>query len=150
MSAMQRTKGANGEREVARLLRSALGIEITRNWQSQSSGGGFDLTGVPGWAIEVKRAAGEHKTDWWKQAVTQASKEKLIPALVYRIDGFGRGLEDDEKWQVLIPLYAIFESSCADPEYGVYAAHKIDPPIQMTLRTWIYLLAKAKFFAGVR
>ena len=56
MSAMQRTKGAGGERELARLLQEHLGIPVNRNLQ-QTRQGGADLIDVPGWAIEVKRAA---------------------------------------------------------------------------------------------
>lgn len=39
MSAMQRRKGADGERELARLLREHLGADVTRNLlQSRHSG----------------------------------------------------------------------------------------------------------------
>ena len=131
MSAMQRTKGQAGEREVANILSSALGVEISRNWQAQFDGGAFDLIGLEGWAVEVKRAKVENKKAWWQQAVKQAEAKKLIPALVYRIDGVGKGLEADEKWQVMIPFYALYETPCHH-----------QPPVQMTLRTWIYLLVQ--------
>ena len=54
MSAMQRNKGRSGEQEVARLIRDWLGLDVHRNWQAQTAEGGADLSGVPGWAIEVK------------------------------------------------------------------------------------------------
>ncbi len=56
MGAMQRTKGATAERVVARLIREWLGLDVRRNWQAQSAAGGADLTGIPGWQIEIKRA----------------------------------------------------------------------------------------------
>jgi len=57
VSALQRRKGADGERELARLLREALGAGVFRNLD-QPRQGGADLLGIAGWAIEVKRAAG--------------------------------------------------------------------------------------------
>ena len=130
MGASQRTKGANGEREVAALLSNALGLPVARNWREQFFGGAFDLTGVPGWAVEVKRAKKENRLAWWQQTLQQAEKSGLKPALLFRVDGQGRGLEADEKWQVLIPLGSLHES--------------IDKttPVQMSLRVWIYLLAR--------
>jgi len=56
VSNSQRKKGKAGELEIARLLRDHLGADITRNLL-QARQGGADLLGVPGWAIEVKRAA---------------------------------------------------------------------------------------------
>lgn len=55
MGTMQRRKGKAGELELARLLREHLGADVTRNLE-QSRRGGADLLGLPGWAVEVKRA----------------------------------------------------------------------------------------------
>ena len=129
MSNSQRTKGANGEREVARVLRENLGLEVTRNWQAQSAEGGCDLCGIPGWAIEIKRSKSkEGKNAWWEQAAAQAEKAKQTPALIYRIDGVGRGLPESEKWQVVIPMRAVFPD-----------AHK-SMLIEMSLKAWIHML----------
>jgi len=130
MSAWQRNKGANGEREVIQILSEALGIKLTRNWLAQSADGGCDILGIPGWAIEVKRAKQENKLAWWRQTVAQAAVLQLKPALVFRIDNFGRGLDAADKWQVMVPIYTI--RACPD---------KIEPT-QMCLRLWIYFLAQ--------
>lgn len=85
-----RTKGAAGEREVARILQDQLGIELTRNLD-QTRDGGYDLLGLPGWAIEVKRyktAGKAERQAWWKQAVEQAG-EDLQPVVIYRLDRQG-------------------------------------------------------------
>ena len=49
-----RDKGATFEREVCSLIREHLGVEAKRNLM-QTAEGGFDVLGVPGWAIECKR-----------------------------------------------------------------------------------------------
>ncbi len=64
-----RRKGRAAEQEVARLLKELLGLEIRRNWQAQSAEGGHDLVGIPGWAIEVKRAERVRLSEWWEQAL---------------------------------------------------------------------------------
>ena len=85
MSKMQRTKGQTGEREVCAILRQELGMEVHRNWQAQSAGGGADIV-LPGWAIEVKRAKVLRIGPWWTQAAIQAQASGLMPLLVYRPD----------------------------------------------------------------
>ena len=49
-----RQKGRRGELEVARLIASALGVDVKINY-AQAAMGGYDIA-VWGWAIEVKRA----------------------------------------------------------------------------------------------
>ena len=71
MTAMQRRKGKVGELEVVRLLRELLGANVARNLE-QSRQGGADLLGLPGWAIEVKRAARPRLSEWWVQTCSQA------------------------------------------------------------------------------
>lgn len=106
MGAMQRNKGAAGERAVASLIRDWLGLDVRRNWQGQAAEGGADLTGIPGWAIEVKWAK-EWRNEWWDQCCRQADDCKRIPALVWLIDGSRRGQPPIERWRVLLPLSAI-------------------------------------------
>jgi Holliday junction resolvase len=103
MGAMSRTKGANGERELARLLSDELGVEVTRNLM-QTRDGGHDLNGLSGWCLEAKRRAkvteGE-KRQWWAQAVRQSGEfaERGTPVVAYRAD---RG-----EWRFMLPLCAI-------------------------------------------
>lgn len=104
MGRMQRTKGANGERELARLLRDELGTEITRNWQAQAAVGGADLVGLPGWSVEVKRSA--KVTDgllreWWSQTERQADAALARPVLIYRADR--------RSWQCAVRLWDLLQ-----------------------------------------
>jgi plasmid stability protein len=92
-----RTKGRSGEQEVARILRDELGLEIHRNWQQQAAQGGCDLVGVPGWAIEIKRAKEARLNEWWDQTAQQAQVSKLRPILVYRLDR--------QPWMAMMSLY---------------------------------------------
>lgn len=85
MSASQRRKGKAGELELARLLRDLLGADVARNLE-QTRQGGADLLGLPGWAVEVKRAARARLSDWWLQTCSQAEASGQRPALFYRLD----------------------------------------------------------------
>ncbi len=110
-----RTKGRAGEQEIARVLREALGLEITRNWAEQAFHGGADIIGVDGWCIEVKRAK-RYSDDWWKQTVAQADSIGDKPVLLYRLDrkqwvAEVRGKDvvsalKDEDYRVSMPLHA--------------------------------------------
>jgi hypothetical protein len=96
MTAMQRTKGKAGEREVATLVRDLTGWDVRR--RVRQHGGDSDLDGVPGWAVEVKRHATATRStiaSWWRQAVAQAGDGEL-PVLLYRLD---RG-----EWRAVWPL----------------------------------------------
>ena len=95
MSAMQRRKGASGEREAAELLRKITGLDVQR--RVRQHGGDSDLLGVNGWAIEVKRRRIVTRSDlrnWWAQTVDQAGF--LLPALLYRADRVD--------WRVVWPI----------------------------------------------
>ena len=92
---MQRRKGATGERELAHQLREWLGCAVTRNLE-QARSGGCDLLGIPGWAIECKRAARPRLSDWWRQCCEQAQSTEARPALCYRLDR--------QPWRVMLAL----------------------------------------------
>ena len=95
MSAAQRRKGKDGERELARLLREQLGADVTRNLE-QTRQGGADLLGLPDWAIEVKRAVRPRLGEWWLQTCQQAEATGQRPALFYRLDR--------QPWRVVVAL----------------------------------------------
>jgi len=83
-----KNKGASGEREAARLLvewAAEVGVDIdpSRNLE-QTRGGGFDLNGVDGLAIEVKRVENMALPSWWRQAVRQADDVGWRPFLMWR------------------------------------------------------------------
>lgn len=85
MSAHQRTKGQQGEREVSGIIRDLTGWDVQRRVRNHA--GDSDLTGVPGWSVEVKRhkAAGRAEiAGWWRQTCAQAGD--LLPVLFYRLD----------------------------------------------------------------
>jgi hypothetical protein len=95
-----RTKGANGEREIADMLNfiiyktmKDLGYPeqdclkamttVQRN-QNQSAVGGNDLTNVLGLSVEVKRQETLSVPAWWRQTVAAAERNKEVPVLIYR------------------------------------------------------------------
>jgi xanthine dehydrogenase iron-sulfur cluster and FAD-binding subunit A len=93
MSASQRTKGQGGEREAAHLLSEITGQAVTRRVRQHA--GDADLIGLPGWAVEVKRARAVSRAvvaAWWEQACRQAAMVALFagsdcrPLLLYRQD----------------------------------------------------------------
>lgn len=87
---MSRNKGKRGEREVVKLLQAVIDgvqnkdekIRLQRN-SLQSDGGGMDIVGLEGYAIEVKYQENLQLEQWWRQTVVQ-SKGRLVPVLVYR------------------------------------------------------------------
>jgi hypothetical protein len=89
-----RTKGASAERELSKLLGDRLGITLQRNLD-QWRAGGFDLTGLPGVALEVKRCEQLQLNQWWRQALTQAGGDNL-PVLAYR--------QSRKAWHFVVPL----------------------------------------------
>ena len=97
-----KNKGANGEREAARLLASwaaevGYTIDPLRNLEQVRSGG-FDLNGVYGLAVEVKRVETPNVTGWWNQTTRQADDAGLIPFLMYR--------QNRKSWQFRVRLFA--------------------------------------------
>lgn len=128
MSARSRNKGVCAEREVAALLRDWLGLAVRRNWQGQAAVGGADLSGVPGWAVEVKRAKA-FRNAWWEQAESQARLQRALPALVFLLDQTRPGLPAVDRWRVLLPLGAIARF---DLDAGLTA--------EVSLRAWLQIL----------
>lgn len=95
-----RQKGAEGEREVAKILNAiivevmtamaypaeqveAAARSVQRN-QNQTAVGGCDLTNVFGMAVEVKRQEALSIGTWWRQCVAAAERNNELPVLMYR------------------------------------------------------------------
>ena len=87
-----RTKGAQFEREVAKLLLLELGITFKRDLRQYQTGGHGDLIpddpGFP-FELELKRYAhgpisGTDK--WWQQVTTAAKRSGKRPAIIYKYD----------------------------------------------------------------
>lgn len=99
-----RNKGATAEREGADLLMGwawEVGYQIDpcRNLEQVRSGG-YDLNGVHGLGIEVKRVETLSVSTWWKQATRQADADGSIPFLMYR--------QNRKKWQFRVRMTAAF------------------------------------------
>lgn len=93
MTAMQRRKGADGERELIGLLRDRLGdLPALRRNLEQSRSGGANFN-VAGHAVECKRAE-RFRADWIEQAERQAGEQ--VPVVAWRRNG-GR-------WRFLLVL----------------------------------------------
>ena len=83
-----RNKGASFEREVANLLTNDLGLKksIRRILEQTREKHLPDLM-IGRWYIECKRyGSGAEPLEAWWQQVLDATKEKGIPALVYKFD----------------------------------------------------------------
>ena len=91
-----RQKGADGEREIVRVLNVIItrvltlyGIAIPnepiaqRN-QNQTAVGGNDLSNVFGLSIEVKRQEALSVNSWWQQCTADAERNNEFPVLLYR------------------------------------------------------------------
>lgn len=79
-----RSKGARGERELARVLKEH-GYECRRGQQYCGASGDADVIGLPGVHIECKRVERLNLMDAIAQAVRDARKG-LLPAVFHRRD----------------------------------------------------------------
>ncbi len=80
MSTHSQRKGIAGEQELINLLKDQLGEDLKRNLD-QVRDGGADVLGLPGWAVEVKRAKTAKISEWWSQTITQAQEVNEKPVL---------------------------------------------------------------------
>jgi hypothetical protein len=87
---MSRNKGKRAEREVVEMLQGVLNEvhldgEVPRLQRNtlQSDGGGADIAGLEGYAIEVKHCETFNLDGWWRQCLEQAGRSK-VPVLFYR------------------------------------------------------------------
>ena len=84
MGRSERRKGKDAENEIANKLYGQLGIELKRNLE-QNRNGGYDLEGLPWFAIEVKRHEDLRINEWWEQAKEQAEHCRCrMPILAWR------------------------------------------------------------------
>lgn len=88
-----RAKGASGERELAKLLRTQGFTEARRGQQYCGASGDADVIGVKGIHIECKRQERVQDELWMKQAEDDARKGE-IPVVIYR--------RNHEQWKVLL------------------------------------------------
>ena len=84
-----RSKGARFEREVARAIREALGVELKRELDQYQERGLGDLRGWDGVLVECKRYADATTGQvdaWWDETIAEADAAKRAPVLIYRLD----------------------------------------------------------------
>lgn len=103
-----KAKGASGEREAADLLRgwaseAGFDVEPARNLEQVRSGG-YDLNGVPGLGIEVKRVENLNVGAWWRQATRQAEQDGTIPVLMWR--------QNRRPWRFKVRVWAAVYTPC--------------------------------------
>lgn len=85
MTAYQRTKGANGEREAAKELAEFTGLIVTRQARNGVAGGA-DVAG-DGIVVEVKRRGGGLIIEnWLKQAEASRVRPIDVPIVLARAD----------------------------------------------------------------
>jgi Holliday junction resolvase len=93
MGKSQRTKGAAGERELAKILADTLGVTVKRNL-SQSRDAGDDIT-IGRLRIEVKRCQTLAIPAWTRQ-IEAACGLGDVPIIAFRQDG--------QPWRVVMLL----------------------------------------------
>jgi len=83
-----RVKGANFEREIAKMIHETLGFDVKRNLEQYREADHGDLNGVPGWLIECKRYAHgiTYRREWWQQCESAANTRGEQPVLIYKYD----------------------------------------------------------------
>lgn len=138
-----RQKGANGEREVYKVLNGiiqrvmlelnfdpadvvAAETYVQRN-QNQSAVGGCDLVGTFGLAIEVKRQEQLSINTWWEQTLKSAQALDEQPVLVYRQNG--------KKWK------AVTEVWLAIPKATGFTKVRAEMSWE-AFQDWFYLIVK--------
>lgn len=94
-----RRKGANGEREVARIF-AEHGFDARRTPNSGGLAWRGDLAGVPGYVIEVKRCERFDVPRWLEQAHA-AARGGEVPILAFR-RSMGGGVAG--RWHAALPL----------------------------------------------
>ena len=89
MKINSKQKGANGERELIRLLQEAVDetvgkdvVKLERNLE-QTRYGGYDVIGLDWLAAEVKRCEAVEVDKWWAKLVSIADAHQT-PAIFYR------------------------------------------------------------------
>jgi len=115
MSINSRTKGKQGELELAGVIYEQTGIRLHRNLLQARSGGYDLLVGdeeqgpvsdhLRDYAIECKRAKAATVSminGWWEQATRQANDAGKLPCLAYRADR--------QEWRFIIPMLVLNSS----------------------------------------
>ena len=86
-----REKGKRGERECAKVLNAALGIDTVRRGQQYSGIEGRDLVGIPGLHMEVKRVERLNLQKAYDQACLDSCRRSFgdVPVIFHRTNSSG-------------------------------------------------------------
>ncbi len=101
MSAGERRKGAEGEREVVAMLAAHGYGRARRNFGSGSAGGGDVVEGPEGILLEVKRHRGRLDLPAAVRQAESACAPGDVPVVAHRRDG--------EPWRATLPLADLLE-----------------------------------------
>lgn len=152
-----RQKGAEGEREVCKMLNSiivevmtscgfpadsiAAATQSVQRNSNQSAVGGNDLCNTFGMSIEIKRQEALSIGTWWKQCKAAAERNNELPVLMYR--------QNRKPWHVV--TYAFLHVPGSEPDswssQQVIAQFDIDQ-FKSWFRAWV--LAKLEQGSEVR
>lgn len=124
-----RRKGQVGERELANTLGELLGITLKRRVRNHE--GESDITGLEGFAVEVKKQATPSLRTWWSQTVTQAAKTGEIPVLFYRLPR--------REFKAVISLHPFFE----EHSYTALADYEMTIEMSLTAFASVYRFVAA-------
>jgi len=97
MANKARTKGHNGELELARLINEILPLDAKRNL-TQVRDGGADIN-LEGLCVEVKRQETLNLNTWWDQVCRAADDSGGVPVLAYR--------QNRRPWNFVLPGYLL-------------------------------------------
>lgn len=147
-----RQKGAEGEREVIRMLtpivkevmveldfpadKVAVAEQIIQRNQNQSAVGGCDLSNVFGMSIEVKRQEQLAIGAWWQQCLAAANRNNEIPVLIFR--------QNRKPWRVR--TFAFLHTPAEGGGWSsVQAVVEID---EATFKMWFRAWVRAQLLNG--
>lgn len=121
-----RLKGQRGERELANELSDLLGITLKRRVRNHHNES--DITGLPGFSVEVKNCAVLSLGAWWSQTVSQAELMEEMPVLFYKLPRKG--------FRAVVSLPSLYGAFGAIDDFA-YTAEMSLPAFAMLYREWI-------------
>lgn len=112
----QREKGKRGERQAAKAITEAIGVQCRRGVQYQGGPESSDLqANIQGVHFEVKFVEREAVRQWMRQAQSDAGGS--VPVVVHR--------KSREPWLVTLPLERVYEFALRLAEAAVAAIQEV-------------------------
>lgn len=148
-----RQKGAEGEREVIKLLTPIIvdvmkelscpqetidaALKMVQRNQNQSAVGGNDLSNTFGMSIEVKRQEQLSVNTWWKQCVEAALRNNELPVLIYR--------QNRKPWKIRTYGFLHVPKDGSELWGSMQAIVEFD---EDTFKQWFRLWVRGKILSG--